>query len=111
VQRESGTAALYAGPAPVRRLLTVSIVSLCLLAPGPPRETSGSSVGNGTGLVLDLLVLRPLGAASTAVGFGLFLIAGPFAAPSGQFGDAWEIFVKNPYAFTFERPLGDLDDL
>jgi hypothetical protein len=61
--------------------------------------------------MVDLLVLRPLGMAATGVGFGYFLVAGPLAAPAGQFGEAWDFFVMSPYEFTFQRPLGELGDL
>lgn len=95
-----------------RRAVVLSVVALQLVGAGPPAsEPSGPSALETGSLMVDLLVLRPLGMAATAVGFGFFLIAGPLAAPTGQFGEAWDTFVISPYEFTFQRPLGELEDL
>ena len=90
----------------------LSVLALQLVGAGPPAsEPSGPSALETGSLMVDLLVLRPLGMAATAVGFGFFLIAGPLAAPAAQFGEAWDVFVMSPYEFTFQRRLGELEDL
>jgi len=61
------------------------------------------------GLVMfDLLVLRSLQAAQTAVGIGAFGVVAPFTFPFGRWRDAWNVFVKHPFEQTFIRKLGDL---
>ena len=94
------------------RIALLSIAAIFLLGNGTPTSEkilTGATEGFGYGL--DLLVLRPLGVGATVVGFGFFLVGGPLSAPSGQFRDAWELLVVSPYQFTFERPLGEYDDL
>ncbi len=57
---------------------------------------------------LDVLLLRPLGAASTLGGFAVFLVSVPFVAPSERIATSWDIFVYGPYDDTFLRPLGEI---
>jgi hypothetical protein len=64
----------------------------------------------GAGAV-DILFLRTMGTAATAVGFGFFVCSAPFfgmaiwTVPDG-FRESWDIFVVAPVEYTFERPLG-----
>lgn len=58
--------------------------------------------------LLDAVVLRPIGAMTTAGGFVIFLVAAPFVAPSGHLGTAWDVFVYGAYDETFVRPLGEI---
>lgn len=60
-------------------------------------------------MVGDALIARPLGIVATVAGFGLFIVASPFALISGSAGDAWDNMVAYPARFTFTRPLGDFD--
>jgi len=55
----------------------------------------------------DLLVVRPLGAAATVGGFGIFAVASPFAAMAGAVDEVWDPLVQKPAGFTFFRDLGD----
>lgn len=64
---------------------------------------------NAANMVGDALIARPLGLVGTIAGFGLFLVASPFALISGSAGDAWDAMVVYPAEFTFTRPLGDFD--
>ena len=57
---------------------------------------------------LDVALLRPLGAISTVVGFGFFLVSAPFVAPAERLETTWDIFVFGSYDYTFVRPLGEL---
>lgn len=64
----------------------------------------------GTNMVLDLLILRPLGLLTTGVGSVLFVVSLPFTLPSGSARDAACELVTKPLAYTFTRPLGDIED-
>lgn len=55
----------------------------------------------------DILVVRPLGAAATVGGFGIFAVASPFAAMAGAVNEVWDPLVQKPADFTFFRDLGD----
>ncbi|NNJ99145.1 MAG: hypothetical protein HKP58_01920 [Desulfatitalea sp.] len=60
-------------------------------------------------MVGDTLIARPIGIVATVAGFGLFIIASPFALLGGNAGETWNNLVVYPAAFTFTRPLGDFD--
>ena len=64
----------------------------------------------GTDMVLDLLILRPLGLVTTGIGSVLFVVSLPFTVPSGSVGAAACELVSDPLAYTFTRPLGDIED-
>ncbi len=63
----------------------------------------GVAVGEAT---VDVAILRPLGAAATAVGFACFVATLPLVAPNLEFGTSWEVFVLAPGKYTFTRPIG-----
>lgn len=75
----------------------------------PPVDEQGfgERASHAGAVALDVLVLRPLGAAATVGGFGCFLITAPMMAPSGEHMTAWDVFVLGPADYTFQRPLGD----
>lgn len=64
----------------------------------------------GSDMLVDLVVLRPIGLVSTIVGSAVFVVALPFTIPSGSVGASACELVKRPAAYTFSRPLGDLED-
>lgn len=57
-------------------------------------------------MVADLLIARPLGAAATLVGTGVFLVTLPFSALGGNVPQAAEALVGDPARETFARCLG-----
>lgn len=61
-------------------------------------------------MVVDAVVLRPLGLAATVLGAGVFVISLPFTLPSGSVGDAAEELVAKPARYTFQRPLGQIEN-
>jgi hypothetical protein len=63
----------------------------------------------GSDMLIDLIVLRPIGLASTVVGSAVFVLGLPFTIPSGSVGDSACELIKRPAAYTFTRPLGDLN--
>lgn len=72
---------------------------------------SGEGTGDkGADMVLDLLILRPLGLLATGIGSVAFVVSLPFTLPSASAGAAACELVTRPLAYTFSRPLGDLED-
>ena len=65
------------------------------------------TIERGFAAVGDFLVVRPLGAAATIGGFGLFAVASPFAAMADDTEDVFNTLVKQPGEYTFVRDLGD----
>jgi len=72
-----------------------------------PCDEGSWSVERGFAAVGDLLVVRPLGAAATIGGFGLFAVASPFAAMADGTEEVFDTLVKQPGEYTFVRDLGD----
>lgn len=93
--------------------LTASLVvglmltTLALADSGTASDDGDWSVGRGFAAAGDLLVVRPLGAAATVGGFGLFAVVSPFAAMADNTEDVFDTLVKQPGEYTFVRDLGD----
>ena len=58
-------------------------------------------------MVVDALIIRPLGIVSTVLGTTLFLVSLPFSAMGGNVKEAREKLMVEPARFTFKRPLGE----
>ena len=58
------------------------------------------------GMIIDGLVVRPIGLVATIVGSVLFVITLPFSAMGGNVDQARENLVEAPANFTFTRCLG-----
>ena len=85
-------------------------LSFALLAAAPARaEPATVTSDKGTDMVLDLLILRPLGLLATGLGSAAFVVALPFTLPGGNAGEAACELVRSPLEYTFNRPLGELD--
>jgi hypothetical protein len=74
-----------------------------------PCDDGDWTVERGFAAVGDLLVVRPLGAAVTVGGFGLFAVTSPFAAMADCADDVYDTLVTNPGEYTFTRDLGDFN--
>jgi len=76
-----------------------------------PQSPNRIVAGFKTGLIagFDVVILRPLGLITMAVGAAAFVPATLIAAPMGWDGiePALEIFVTGPAKSVFQRPLGD----
>jgi len=64
---------------------------------------------DGMVIVADVLLARPVGLISIAVGTVMWVVALPFSLPSGSVDMAGKLLVVDPCKFTFTRPLGDFD--
>jgi len=96
----------------MRRIVVKQMAAaLIALAVGVTALASDETVSghDGSSMLFDLVVLRPLGVAGTAIGAAAFVVALPFTVPSGSVGDSARELVGKPAEYTFRRPLGDLD--
>ena len=59
-------------------------------------------------MVVDAILVRPLGLCAVVLGVGLFVISLPFSALGKNVKEAGQKLVVAPAKFTFTRPLGDL---
>ena len=109
----SAALALVVVLAPVARaaaetMTTTTTTSIYQL---PSQEvTLDDQHSTGPAMVLDLVLVRPLGLVATVVGTVFFVAGLPFAAATRSIPEAGHYLVKEPAWFTFQRPLGDLSD-
>ena len=61
----------------------------------------------GGAMIYDMVVVRPIGLAATAIGAVFWLVSSPFSASGDNFDTATEKLVKEPAVYTFKRPLGE----
>lgn len=80
---------------------------------GDAFESARDGFASAGAIGVDLIVLRPMGMAATIAGSGAFLCSMPLVLPGGlsedvsqDVADTWEIFVRLPFAYTFQRRLG-----
>jgi len=97
----------------MNKFITMLVVSLTLASVSladsgcSPCEDSDLSVKEAFLAIGDLLLVRPVAAAGTVAGFGLFAASSPFTAMGGVVEDSYDILVEKPGEFTFDRDLGD----
>ena len=89
-------------------LLTVALGVMPVCATAQQDDTvSGDKT---TAMVVDVVVMRPLGLAATVVGAVLTVVALPFTIPSGSVGTSARELILRPAEYTFKRPLGDFSE-
>jgi hypothetical protein len=87
----------------------VRAAALALVFATAPALAGGGTGDKGTDMALDLLILRPLGLLVTGLGSVALVVSLPFTLPSGSVGVAACELVREPLAYTFTRPLGDVE--
>ena len=60
-------------------------------------------------ILMDALLLRPLGLAATVLGTAAFIVTLPFSLPTRSADDAAQVLVVKPATYTFARPLGEVE--
>ncbi len=76
-------------------------------APGAVQVAAGAEREPGAvGMIIDGLVVRPLGLVATVLGTVAFVVTLPFSALGGNVEEAGENLVVGPAAYTFTRCLG-----
>lgn len=92
-----------------KKWMQLGLVALLVAMPGFSAAEDGDTVtgDKSTDMVVDLVVLRPLGLVTTVVGSVMTVVALPFTIPSGSVGDSARALVVKPAEYTFKRPLGD----
>ena len=98
-----------------KRALGMLIVAILLITTSTPPALAEiqdpRSEVSGAGMAFDLVILRPLGIVTTAIGCGFFIISLPFTVWSEErINQAGSSFVGEPGSYTFLRPLGDLNE-
>lgn len=60
--------------------------------------------------VFDGAIVRVPALGSLVVGSALFAVSAPVAAAAGTMDEAMDVFVRSPYRFAIQRPLGSFAD-
>jgi hypothetical protein len=90
----------------MKRLIGTLTLALILFTTAVPADAGSREEADPGAIVMDVLLIRPLGLISATLGTGVFIIALPFAIPSGSMATIGEKLVLDPLRFTFTRPLG-----
>jgi hypothetical protein len=93
-------------------VIVVIITTLVLTMSGfeaVAQDRGMNEAPTGEAMAADLVLLRPLAFAATAIGSLLFVASLPFSATGGNAKGALDRLVGEPAAFTFARPLGKVD--
>ncbi len=90
------------------RMLAIMLLAVLINSPALAEERGPVAGATAGGMILDLIVLRPLGLAATVVGGAVYIVSLPFSLAGGNAGQAGRKLVGEPAQFTFVRPLGDL---
>jgi hypothetical protein len=61
----------------------------------------------GTDITFDLMIARPIGFVSLALGTSIFVVTLPFAVVTGSAKNTANALVAEPYNFTLVRDLGE----
>ena len=99
------------------RIAVLTVIALASPLAMADSGTKGSSSSDDCSVeqafiaIPDLLVVRPISLAGCAVGFTAFVVSSPFTAMAECVDESWDTLVKTPARFTFERDLGDFDDV
>lgn len=92
------------------RNLIVSMAACATLTAAPLASASGfiDDKPRPEAMIVDGLVVRPLGLCATVVGAAAWVVTLPFSLLGRNSGEAARALVIEPAAFTFTRPLGEL---
>ncbi len=94
------------------RSLTAGLLAVVLLATpcaaqaDDPDTISGDK---GTDMLVDAVLMRPLGLAATVLGAAVTLATLPFTLATGSADEAARYMIVEPAEYTFDRPLGEFD--
>jgi hypothetical protein len=63
----------------------------------------------GERIIVDAIILRPLGLVASAFGMAASIPALPWAAASNSTDRVCRELIQRPLDYTFKRPIGDVD--
>ncbi len=90
----------------MKKIFSILLILVMLLSTSP--AFAASSDIDAQDIIIDTLFLRPLGIVSTAFGSAFFIVSLPFSVITGSVGTSYELLVKDPFVYTFRRPLGKI---
>jgi len=91
----------------MKMTISILLIALTMLALNSVAFAAPSTPSAGA-VVVDLLVLRPLGFAGTVLGGAAFVVSLPVTLATHKVEPVEEVLVGRPFDYTFERPLGQM---
>lgn len=93
----------------LKMLILVALFSVCTLHADTAKcdESDELTAEQGFAAAGDLVIVRPIAAATTVAAFGIFAVVSPFAAMADAVPEVWNTLVQEPGEYTFTRDLGD----
>jgi len=90
-------------------ILTMSSLGLPIVANATFYDyMSDNADSTGGEMMADAFLMRPFMLAGTVLTTATFIVMSPFSALGGNFEESFDTLVKEPAAYTFTRPLGEL---
>ena len=89
-------------------MLTMSSLGLPMAANAASYGYMAESSEPTGGEMMAEILMRPFMLVGTVLTTATFIIMSPFSALGGNFGESIDKLVKEPAAYTFTRPLGEL---
>lgn len=89
-------------------MLLITMAGFPTLASAKDYKDDYIGTPSGGEMMLDGILIRPLMLVSTVLGTAVFVITLPFTAFGGNVGDAADRLIVEPGAYTFGRPLGEI---
>ena len=89
-------------------MLTMSSLGLPMAANAASYGYMAESSEPTGGEMMAEILMRPTMLIGTILTTFTFIITSPFSALGGNFGESFDKLVKEPAAYTFTRPLGEL---
>ncbi|MEA3244313.1 MAG: hypothetical protein U9Q19_12890 [Pseudomonadota bacterium] len=89
-------------------MLTMSSLGLPMAANAASYGYMAESTEPTGGEMMAEILMRPFMLVGTVLTTATFIIMSPFSALGGNFGESFDKLVKEPAAYTFTRPLGEL---
>ena len=92
---------------PATGLLILTILVLPLGSAALAQEYIESEETSGGAMIYDTVIVRPISALATIASTTVYILGLPFSALGGNTEESTEKLVKEPFEYTFQRPLGE----
>ncbi len=91
------------------RLILAGVLAATLFSGGQSIALDENSYtgDKASDMMIDLVVVRPIGLVGTVIGAAAFVVALPFTIPTNSVGASARGLVGEPAEYTFNRPLGE----
>lgn len=87
----------------------IMIFSLVAVPAMAGMETPPEGDYTAGSMIFDTVFLRPFGILATAFGSVVFVASLPFSLPGGNTAKVGQKLVVDPFKYTFQRPLGKIN--